>query len=205
MMGTIGGLSIGQLGTALMSREESRPAMHFRACIAAVAAALLLLLGPAAAQASHGFSVSKTEAAAGEEVEFQIAGTQAGESYIIKVEDQEVASGVDNAGNGVTDKFKMPDFGSTSRAVSVEVDITPLGGDAEPHRSVADAVPGCGQRLTRSPRSSARTCQDDRRSGAGARAADRHATRREGRQTLQGQGHLQEQGQQARKNRQPDF
>jgi hypothetical protein len=103
--------------------------MLFRACIAVVAAVVFLLLGPASAQAYHGFSVSKTEAAAGEEVEFQISGTQAGESYIVKVEDQEVASGIDNAGNGVSDKFKMPDFGGTNRAVSVEVDVTPLGGD----------------------------------------------------------------------------
>jgi hypothetical protein len=88
-----------------------------------------VLLGPAATQADHGFSVSKTQAAAGEEVEFQISGTQAGESYIVKVDEEEVASGVDAEGNGVTEKFKMPDFGSTSKAVSVEVDITPLGGD----------------------------------------------------------------------------
>jgi hypothetical protein len=102
--------------------------MLLRACVAAVSAALLLLLAPAIAQADHAFSVSTTEAAAGEEVEFQIFGTQAGESYIVKVEDEEVASGVDSAGNGVTDRFRMPDLGGASRAISVEVRITPLGG-----------------------------------------------------------------------------
>ena len=127
MMGTIGGSEHRTARNTLMSREESRPAMQFRALIAGVAAALMLLLGPAAAQASHGFYVSKTEASVGEEVEFQISGTQAGESYIVRVEDQEVASGVDNVGNGVTDRFEMPDFGGSNRAVSVEVDVTPLG------------------------------------------------------------------------------
>jgi hypothetical protein len=103
--------------------------MIFRACIAAALSAFLMLLGPAAAQADHGFSVSKTQAGAGEEVEFQISGTQAGESYIVKVDEEEVASGVDVEGNGVTETFNMPDFGSSAKAVSVEVDITPVGGD----------------------------------------------------------------------------
>jgi hypothetical protein len=107
--------------------------MLSRSCIASVVAAILLLLGPAVARADHGFSVSATEAHAGDEIEFQIAGTQAGESYIVKVEDTEVASGVDNVGNGITDKFNMPDFGSADRAVLVEVDVTPLGGDPD-HR-----------------------------------------------------------------------
>jgi hypothetical protein len=99
--------------------------MHLRAGIAAAAAALLLLLlGPAVARADHTLSVNKAEAAAGDEVEFQITGTKAGESYIIKVDDREVASGVDSAGNGVTDKFKMPDFGNSNQAVSVEVRIS---------------------------------------------------------------------------------
>jgi hypothetical protein len=107
--------------------------MLSRSCIASIVAALVLLLGPAVARADHGFSVSATEAHAGDEIEFQIAGTQAGESYIVKVEDTEVASGVDNVGNGVTDKFKMPDFGNADKAVLVEVDVTPLGGDPD-HR-----------------------------------------------------------------------
>jgi hypothetical protein len=107
--------------------------MLSRSCIASIVAAILLLLGPAVARANHGFSVSATEAHAGDEIEFQIAGTQAGESYIVKVEDQEVASGVDNVGNGITDKFNMPDFGNADKAVLVEVDVTPLGGDPD-HR-----------------------------------------------------------------------
>ena len=105
--------------------------MHLRVCIAAAAVVFGLLLGPAAAQANHSFSVSKTEAAAGDEVEFQIISTQPGESYIVKVDDQEVASGVDSFGNGVSDKFKMPDLGSSDMAVSVEVRITPLNGDPD--------------------------------------------------------------------------
>jgi hypothetical protein len=107
--------------------------MLSRSCIASIVAAILLMLGPAVARADHGFSVSATEAHAGDEIEFQIAGTQAGESYIVKVEDTEVASGVDNVGNGITDKFNMPDFGSADKAVLVEVDVTPLGGDPD-HR-----------------------------------------------------------------------
>jgi hypothetical protein len=115
----------------LVSREGSRPGMHLRVCIAALAAMFGLLLGPAVAQANHSFSISKTQAAAGDEVEFQITSTQAGESYIVKVDDQEVASGVDSTGNGVSDKFKMPDLGSSDMAVSVEVRITPLNGDPD--------------------------------------------------------------------------
>jgi hypothetical protein len=103
--------------------------MLSRSCIASVIAAIVLLVGPAVARADHGFTVSKTEAHAGEEIEFQISGTQAGESYIVKVEDQEVASGFDTDGNGISDKFKMPDFGGADTAVLVEVDITPLGGE----------------------------------------------------------------------------
>jgi hypothetical protein len=105
--------------------------MLSRSCIASIVAALVLLLGPAVARADHGFSVSATEAHAGDEIEFQIAGTQPGESYIVKVEDTEVASGVDNVGNGVTDKFNMPDFGNADKAVLVEVDVTPLGGGVD--------------------------------------------------------------------------
>src|SRR5688500_19050507 len=105
-----------------MSREESRPAMLIRAFIAASASAILLLFAPALAHAEHGFSVSKTEAAAGEEVEFQISGTQPDDSYIVKVENEEVASGFDSDGNGVSDTFTMPDFGGTGKEVWVEVD-----------------------------------------------------------------------------------
>jgi hypothetical protein len=90
-----------------------------------------LLLVPAVAQANHSFSLSKTEAAAGDEVEFQITSTQAGESYIVRVDDREVASGVDSTGNGVTDKFTMPDLGNSDLAASVEVRITPVNGDPD--------------------------------------------------------------------------
>ena len=154
MRGTIGNAGFGQLGIPLMSREESRPVMPFRVWIAAVAALLLLLLGPAVAHANHPFSVSKTEAAAGDEVEFQISGTQAGESYIIKVDDREVASGVDSAGNGVSDKFKMPDFGGSNQAVSVEVRVT-LGNEdhlgSQPMQYLAAFAGGSGSQPAAQP------------------------------------------------------
>jgi hypothetical protein len=105
--------------------------MNLRLCIAAAAAMFGLLLGPAIAQANHSFSLSKTEAAAGDEVEFQITSTQAGESYIVRVDDREVASGVDSTGNGVSDKFTMPDLGNSDLAASVEVRITPVNGDPD--------------------------------------------------------------------------
>lgn len=104
--------------------------MHLRAWIAAGAVALFVLLAPAAAHADHTLLVSKSQARAGDEVEFQISGTRAGESYIVKVGDREVASGIDSAGNGVTDKFRMPDFGGSNQSVSVEVRIT-VAGDAD--------------------------------------------------------------------------
>jgi hypothetical protein len=100
-----------------------------RAWLAAAAAALLFLLAPVAAEA-HTFYLSATEAHAGDEVEYSITDTLAGESYVIKVEDKEVVSGVDTVGGGVLDKFVMPDFGDASKAVSVELVVTPTDGSA---------------------------------------------------------------------------
>ena len=100
--------------------------------MAATAAAVLLsLVGPAVAGADQ-FTLSRTDAGPGDEVEFTLSGTQAGDSYVLKIEDQEVASGIDSTGNGVTDKFTMPDFGDTARAVSAEVTITPADSTQAP-------------------------------------------------------------------------
>jgi hypothetical protein len=106
--------------------------MRFRAGIAVTTAVfLVMLLGPAGAQAHHGFSVSTPQAAPGDQIEFSISDTQPGESYVVTVENEEVSSGVADAGS-VTDRFNMPDLGNSSRSVAIEVQITPVGGDV-PH------------------------------------------------------------------------
>jgi hypothetical protein len=68
-------------------------------------------------------SVSKTEAASGEDVPFKITGTEAFSTYELKVEDQVVARGSDPAGNGVDDKFKMPDLGSSEEDVTITATV----------------------------------------------------------------------------------
>jgi hypothetical protein len=80
------------------------------------------LLGAPAAYAVR-FTVSKTEAASGEEVPFKITETEAFSTYTLKVESEVVARGSDPAGNGVDDKFKMPDLGSSEKDVTVEATV----------------------------------------------------------------------------------
>jgi hypothetical protein len=114
-----------------MSRLERTSGIRIRLGLMATTAVLLvLLLGPATAQATHGFSLSTTQAAPGDEVEFSISNTQPGESYIVTVDNEEVASGVDDAGNGVVKTFTMPNLGDSSKSVAAELTVAPTDGTA---------------------------------------------------------------------------
>jgi hypothetical protein len=91
-------------------------------------AVVAALVGASVAFAANGapdpeISLSKTQAASGEEVGFKIANTEAYSKYTLKVENEVVARGSDPAGNGVDDKFKMPDLGSSEKTVTVEATV----------------------------------------------------------------------------------
>jgi hypothetical protein len=74
-------------------------------------------------QADPELSLSRTQASSGEEVGFKIANTEAWSEYTLKVENEVVARGSDPAGNGIDDKFKMPDLGNAEKSVTVEVTV----------------------------------------------------------------------------------
>jgi hypothetical protein len=99
-----------------------------RACLVLLATAAVFLVGALVASAADPctsicLSVSNTDAASGEEVSFKITGTEAWSTYNLKVEDQVVARGSDPAGNGVDDKFKMPDLGSSEKDVTLTATV----------------------------------------------------------------------------------
>jgi hypothetical protein len=89
---------------------------------------VVLLVGASIAYASHGgpdpaLTLDQPQAASGEDVTFDIKNTEAYSTYTLMVENDVVARGSDPAGNGVHDKFTMPDYGSTEKTVTVQVQV----------------------------------------------------------------------------------
>jgi hypothetical protein len=93
-------------------------------------AVLATLVGASVAFASHAggpdpaLTLATTQAASGEEVGFTISNTEAYSTYTIIVDSNNVvARGTDPEGDGETDKFKMPDLGSSEKSVTVEAQV----------------------------------------------------------------------------------
>jgi hypothetical protein len=91
----------------------------------AVVTLLALALGAPAAFACNvpDIAVKAEEAGPGDLVAFAISDTDAGASYTIYVDTEQVLSGDDLDGGGVTGSFKMPDLGDVSFLTAVEVKI----------------------------------------------------------------------------------
>ena len=92
----------------------------------AVVMLLALALGAPAAFACDvpDIAMQAEEAGPGDLVAFAISDTDAGAGYAVYVDTEEVVSGEDSDGGGVTGKFKMPDLGDVSFLTAVEVKIT---------------------------------------------------------------------------------
>ena len=92
----------------------------------AVAMLLALALGAPAAFACDvpDIAMQAEEAGPGDLVAFAISDTDAGAGYAVYVDTEEVVSGEDPDGGGVTGKFKIPDLGDVSFLTAVEVKIT---------------------------------------------------------------------------------
>ena len=88
--------------------------------IASAAGALLLALtvGATGASADPTLALSRSAAAAGDVVEFSIAGAEDEVSYAVEVAEREVAEG-----EGVSGAFTMPDLGAAARTVTVRVEV----------------------------------------------------------------------------------
>jgi hypothetical protein len=94
-----------------------------RIFLVALGAAVLIAASLAYAATDPSLSLSRNQAASGEEVGFKISNTEAWSTYTLKVENEVVARGSDPAGNGIDDKFKMPDLGSAEKAITVEATV----------------------------------------------------------------------------------
>jgi hypothetical protein len=101
--------------------------MGFTRARIALLAVVAIFVAASVAYASHQadpeLSLSRTQASSGEEVGFKIANTEAWSEYTLTVENEVVARGSDPAGNGIDDKFKMPDLGNAEKSVTVEVTV----------------------------------------------------------------------------------
>jgi hypothetical protein len=89
-----------------------------RAAVALSVLLVALLLGAASASADPSLVLSRSEAGAGEVVQFSIAGTKDEVTYAVEVAEHEVA-----AGAGASGAFTMPDLGATARTVTVRVEV----------------------------------------------------------------------------------
>lgn len=121
---------------------------------AALAAALLALAFTSTAFAADPtLHISTTEASPGDKVDFLISGTEAGDTYVIKINnrDDPVKEGSDVNGGGIRDDFKMPDLGDTTRRVSIDAEVT-HGSTVTPTSDfIKYLAPGSGATGTTSP------------------------------------------------------
>jgi hypothetical protein len=97
---------------------------RLRAAAAATfgALALMLFAGAPVAAADLSFQLSRTEARAGESVQFSISGTDDEARYAIEVAEKEVAEG-----SGASGEFTMPNLGATARSVTVKLELSQSG------------------------------------------------------------------------------
>jgi len=79
---------------------------------------------PATACNQPDIEVSTTRARPGDWVNFTVSATDAGAGYIVFVQGQEVATGTDPDGGGVSSRFQMPDLGDSDLPAAVEVKVT---------------------------------------------------------------------------------
>jgi VTC domain-containing protein len=92
---------------------------------AALLSAFFFLLGAAAvAHADPTFVLTQSGAAPGDSVHFSISGTEGRATYSLEVDGEELGEGSVPEDSGVSGTFTMPDLGNTSRAVTVEAQIT---------------------------------------------------------------------------------
>jgi hypothetical protein len=89
--------------------------------------ALALAFSAGVAQAAVTLTVSKPEAAAGEEVPFKIDGTQMWAQYELFLENELIARGEDTSGGGIDQKFLMPDFGGAEKDVTLKAVVQQPG------------------------------------------------------------------------------
>jgi hypothetical protein len=87
---------------------------------------LIVLVGVPAAHACNRPDITVQDKAVGpgDWVDFSISGTDPGASYKLFAYGEEVLSGSDADGGGLTGRFQMPDLGQSSLLAAVEVSIT---------------------------------------------------------------------------------
>jgi hypothetical protein len=89
-----------------------------------LAIAVAVSAPPATACNEPDIEVSTTRARPGDWVNFTVSATDAGAGYIVFVQGQEVATGTDPDGGGVSSRFQMPDLGDSDLPAAVEVKVT---------------------------------------------------------------------------------
>src|SRR5687768_12590094 len=90
--------------------------------VLAIAAAVSAPLAAACDQPD--IQVSTKRARPGDTVNFTVSGTDAGAAYVVYAQGQEVATGSDPDGGGVSSRFEMPDLGDSDLPAAVEVKVT---------------------------------------------------------------------------------
>jgi hypothetical protein len=94
---------------------------------ALVLAVIVLVCLPSAALAD--LFLAKHSGTRGDQIEYSLSAGQPGDAYTIKIDDKELASGVDDTGDGIRDKFTIPDLGDSDLTVTIEATITRAGED----------------------------------------------------------------------------
>jgi hypothetical protein len=82
------------------------------------------LFGAVVAHADPAFVLTQSGAGPGDMVQFSISGPDGRGTYSLEVDGREVAEGSVPADSSISAAFTMPDFGATSKAVTVEAQIT---------------------------------------------------------------------------------
>jgi hypothetical protein len=111
-----------------MRVREKRNLVAGRSIAAAVALAVMVLVClPSGALAA--LFLAKHEGTRGDKIEYSLSAGQPGDAYTIKIGDKELASGVDDTGDGIRDNFTIPDLGDSELTVTIEATVTRAGED----------------------------------------------------------------------------